>query len=92
MHHSQLTFDYDSDIDCAYFTITKPISSTVCEELSENVILEFDATNTLVGVELLFIRQLFLPDLEPLKRFMSWNNYQKILVNIGKKRTQHLNP
>lgn len=85
-------FEYCADTDCAYYTLAKPISSTVCDELSENVILEFDATNTLVGVELLFIRQLFLPDLEPLKRFMSWDSYQNLLVNIGKKRTQQLNP
>lgn len=66
-------FEYCADTDCAYYTLAKPISSTVCDEL-------------------LFIRQLFLPDLEPLKRFMSWDSYQNLLVNIGKKRTQQLNP
>lgn len=77
-------FEYCADTDCAYYTLAKPISSTVCDELSENVLLEFDATNTLVGVELLFIQQLFLPDLETLSRFMSWDNYQNLLVNIQK--------
>jgi uncharacterized protein YuzE len=79
-------FNYDPDVDCAYFSLTNPISTTVCEELCEIVILEYDATNTLVGVELLFIQQLFLPDLEPLKRFLPWNSYQELLVNVGKNK------
>lgn len=80
-------FEYCDQTDCGYFSIANPISSTVCEEISPNVILEFDASNTLIGIELLFLQQIFLPDLEPLKRFLSWSNYQNLLVNIGKNKS-----
>ena len=79
-------FEYCAESDCAYYTITKPISTTVCEEISPNVIVEFDANKRVIGVELLFLQQLFLPDLEPLKRFLSWDSYQDLLVNIGKNK------
>ena len=79
-------FNYCADTDCAYFSLKNPISTTVCEEICENVIVEYDATNTLVGVELLFVQQLFLPDLEPLKRFLSWNSYQQLLVKVAENK------
>lgn len=84
-------FEYSVDVDCAYFSLAKPISTTVCEEITPNVILEFDATKTLVGVELLFLRQLLLPDLEPLKRFLSQSSYHYLLENINAVKSAHNN-
>lgn len=82
-------FNYSADVDCAYVNLAKPISTTVCEELSENIILEYDATNTLVGIELLFLRQLSLLDLESTRQFLSECSYRNLLKKIIEVKNAH---
>lgn len=85
-----MTFSYDPVVDCAYFTVNKPISTTLCESINDGVIVEFDATNTLIGVELFGLQHLSQVDLEPLKRFLSWQTYLKLLENVGKHKQTHV--
>ncbi|HET8687540.1 MAG TPA: DUF2283 domain-containing protein [Methanosarcina sp.] len=85
-----MTFHYDPYVDCAYFAIHKPVSTTLCQPVSDNVIVEFDATKTLVGVELLWLQHLSHVDLEPLKRFLSWETYLELLENVGKHKRDNV--
>lgn len=73
------SFHYDSDVDCAYFALAKPISTTLCEEVGSGVILEYDATQTPVGIELLGVETLSQYDLEPLRDKITPQNYVKLM-------------
>jgi hypothetical protein len=50
----------------------------LCEEVGSGVILEYDATQTLVGVELLGVETLSQHDLEPLREKITPQNYANI--------------
>ena len=86
-----MTFTYDAIVDVAYFAVNKPISSTICEEINLGVITEFDATNMLVGVELIGVRDLHHIDLSPLKRFLSWETYLELLENVANIKFANVN-
>ncbi len=70
---------YDPQVDCAYLTLTNPISTTVCEEVGSGIILEYDATQTLIGVELLGVETLSQYDLEPIRSRVDDKTYVELL-------------
>jgi len=73
------SFTHDPQVDCAYFAVAKPISTTVCEEVGSGVILEYDATQTIIGVELLNVETLSQYDLEPLREKITPQNYVDLM-------------
>ncbi|MFH1376815.1 MAG: DUF2283 domain-containing protein [Candidatus Woesearchaeota archaeon] len=51
-----MIFEYDKDVDAAYIYVESSIKdgeSKKTIELNENIILDFDKNNKLIGVELL---------------------------------------
>jgi uncharacterized protein YuzE len=76
---------YDSQVDCAYITLAKPISTTVCEEVGSGIILEYDATQTIIGIELLGVKTLSQYDLELLSSRID----NKIYVNLLRLLTEN---
>jgi uncharacterized protein YuzE len=80
------SFSYDPSVDAGYFTLAKPISSTLCEEVGSGVIVEYDATQTVIGVELLGVTMLTPHDIEPLQPLVSKRNYADLLCAIELKQ------
>lgn len=51
-----MKFEYDKDVDAAYIYLKHPIKEGEAKktiELNENIILDFDGNNKLLGVEIL---------------------------------------
>lgn len=51
-----MKFEYDKKADAAYIYLKYPIEDGECKktvELNENIILDFDKSNKLIGVEIL---------------------------------------
>lgn len=51
-----MKLEYDKDVDAAYIYLEYPLKKGVTKktiELNENIILDFDADNKLLGVEIL---------------------------------------
>ena len=51
-----MKFEYDKKADAAYIYLRYPIEDKECKrtvELNENIILDFDKSNKLIGVEIL---------------------------------------
>ncbi len=51
-----MKFEYDKDVDAAYIYLEYPLKDGQVKktiELNENIVLDFDAGNKLLGVEIL---------------------------------------
>ncbi len=51
-----MKFEYDKDVDAAYIYVEYPIKDGEIKkniELNENIILDFDENNKLLGIEIL---------------------------------------
>ena len=60
MNRKEISFEYDPDVDAAYLTLMKATIAET-EEVCPGIVVDFDDSKQIVGIEILRITKRFKP-------------------------------